>query len=63
MIEALIPFASCAITGNETVDEAAEGMARAFGLRYIALPTGTGSGIGGADSYRRRSGRHPGAAS
>ncbi len=48
MIEALIPFASCAVTGNATIDEAAEGMAQVFGLPYIALPTGGGSGIGGA---------------
>lgn len=48
MIEALLPFASCAVTGNESLDAVADGMAQAFGLPYVALPTGSGSGIGGA---------------
>lgn len=48
MIEALVPFGSTAVTGNDTLDTAAEDMAKAFGIPYIVLPTGTGSGIGGA---------------
>lgn len=48
MIEALVPFGSTAVTGDDALDATAEGLARAFGIPYIVLPTGTGSGIGGA---------------
>jgi len=48
MIEALLPFASCAVTGDAQLDATADDLAQAFGLPYVALPIGAGSGIGGA---------------
>ena len=48
MIEALVPFGSWASTDNASVNDAADNIARAFGIPYIILPAASGSGIAGA---------------
>jgi predicted deacylase len=51
MVEALVPFSISVASGNDDVDEAALGLARAFGLPYHIVQRPQGGAIGGTTTH------------